>query len=79
MIHVFLLVKITFSIMRHDLIFQPLYYTLKKSGDTEKIVSGKSKGLSVEKPTTPTTTDNSLSPSIKLYGNSNFCLVLKGC
>ena len=28
--------------------------------------------------TTPTTTDNSLSPSIKWYTDSNFCLVFKG-
>ena len=45
-----------------NLIFQSLYYTLKRLGDTEKIVSWKSKGLSTEKLTTPTTTDNSLSP-----------------
>ena len=47
--------------------FQTLYYTFKKLGDTEKIVSWKSKGLSAEKLITPTTTDNSLSPSIKWY------------
>ena len=47
-------------------------------GDTEKIVSWKSKGLSIEKLITPTTTDNSLSPSINSYGNSNFYLVFKG-
>ena len=46
------------------LIFQPHYYTLKRLGDTVKIVSWKSKGLSTEKLTTPTTTDNSLSPTI---------------
>ena len=55
-----------------------LYYSLKRLGDTEKIVSWKSKGFSVEKPTTPTTTDNSLSPTIKWHANSNFCLVFKG-
>ena len=53
------------------LIFQALYYTLKRLGDTEKVVSWKSKGLSTEKLTTPITTDNSLSPSI-------FCLSFKG-
>ena len=58
--------------------FQTLYYTSKSLGDTEKIVSWKSKGLSVEKFTTPTSTDNSLFQSIKWYGNSKFCLVLKG-
>ena len=47
-------------------------------GDTEKIVTWKSKGLSIEKLVTATTTDNSLSPSISSYGNSNFCLVFKG-
>ena len=43
------------------LIFQTLYYTLKRLGDTEKIVSWKSRSLSAEIGTTPTTTDNSLS------------------
>ena len=33
--------------------------------------------MSAEKLTTSSTTDNSLSPSIKWYGNSNFCLVIK--
>ena len=37
------------------LIFQPLYYTLKRLGDTEKIVSWKSKGLLAEKLITCTT------------------------
>ena len=55
------------------LIFQPLYYTLKILGDIEKFVSWKSKGLSTKKLTTPTTTDNSLSPSISWYANLNFC------
>ena len=59
-------------------IFQTLYYTLKRLGDTEKIVSWKSKGLSTEKLATPTATDNSLSSPIKWYGNSNFCLIFKG-
>ena len=49
-----------------------LYYTLKRLGDTEKFVLWKSNALSTKKLTTPTTNDNSLSPSIKLYGNSNF-------
>ena len=33
--------------------------------------------MSAEKLTTPTTTDNSLSPSIKWYRDSNFCFVYK--
>ena len=60
------------------LIFQPLYYTLKRLGNTEKIVLWKSKGLSTEKLITPATTDNSLSPSVSWYANPNFCLVFKG-
>ena len=43
-----------------------LYYSLKRLGNTEKIVSWKSKRLSAEKENPcPTTTDNSLSLSIK--------------
>ena len=37
------------------LIFQPLYYTLKRLGDTEKIVSWKSKDLLAKKLITCTT------------------------
>ena len=33
--------------------------------------------MSAKKRTTPTTTNNSLSPSIKWYGNPRFCLVFK--
>ena len=51
------------------LILQPFYYTLKTLGNAEKVVSRKSKGLSTEKHTTPTTNDKSLSPSIKWYEN----------
>ena len=44
--------------MEHNyLILQPLYYTLKRLGDNEKVVSWKSKGFSAEKLTTATTTD----------------------
>ena len=56
------------------LILQLLYYTLKRLGGTEKVVSLKSNGMSTRKCTTLTTTDNSLSPSIKWYENSNLCL-----
>ena len=34
--------------------------------------------MSTEKLTTPTITEYSLSASISWYGNSNFCLVVKG-
>ena len=57
------------------LIFEPLYYILKKLGNTEKAISWRSKGLSFEKFTTLTTTSHS--PSIKWYGNSDFCSVFK--
>ena len=60
------------------LIFQPLHYISKRVGHTEKVVSWKSKGLSAEKLTTPTTTDNSPYPSIKWYENSTFSLIFKG-
>ena len=54
------------------LTLQPFYHTLKRLGNTEKVVSLKSEGLLIEKLTTPTTADNSLSPSIKWYGDSKF-------
>ena len=59
------------------LMLQPLYYIWKRLGDTEKIVSWKSKSLWIEKFTTPTTIDDSFSASIKWYGDSNFCLIFK--
>ena len=53
-------------------------YTFKRLGANEKVVSWKFRGFPAKKLTTPTTTDNSLSPSIKSYQDSNFCLVFKG-
>ena len=58
------------------IIFQPLYYTLKRLGDTEKIVSWKSKGLLIEKRFAPTTTDNSFSPSINQLNGSEIQIVV---
>ena len=60
------------------LIFQTLYDSLKRWGNTENVVSLKSKGFFAEKLTIPATTDNSLSPLIKWYRNSNFCGTFKG-
>ena len=60
------------------LIFEPLYYTGKRLGDTENVLSWKCKGLLTKKLTTSTATDNSLSPSIIWSKNSNFCLIFKG-
>ena len=65
------MVKVTLSMMEQlYLILQPLYYTFKILGYTEKVASWKSKGS--------TTNDNSLSPSVKWSKNSNFCLLFKG-
>ena len=55
-----------------------LYQTLQRLDDTEKLVSWKSKSLTAEKFTTPTTTGNSVSLSTKWYGDSNFCLSFEG-
>ena len=67
MIQVFLLVRTTFFNDGTQLYlkFQTFYCTLKRLGDTQNTVLGKSKSLSAEKLTTPTTTDNSLSASSK--------------
>ena len=43
----------------------------------EKLYYGNLNRLSSEKRTTPTTTDNSFSPIIKWYENSNFCSIFK--
>ena len=59
------------------LIFQPLYYTLKRLDDTEKVLSRKSDGLSTKTIVT-ITVNNSISPTIKWYGNSNLWLIFKG-
>ena len=45
--------------------FKPLYYTLERLGDTEKVVSWKYKGFLDKKITTLTNNDNSLSTLIK--------------
>ena len=55
-----------------------LYYTLKRLGVTEKVISWKSNGLPTEKFTNTTKAVNSVSPSTKWYKNSNFCLIFKG-
>ena len=68
--------KLSNDVAQLYLILQPLYYTLKRLGDTEKVPSWKSKGLLTRKCNTPTNTDNSLFPSIKWYENSNLCFIL---
>ena len=47
------------------LIFQPLYFALKRLHDTEKVLSRKSDGVSTKTIVTPTTVNNSISPTIK--------------
>ena len=60
------------------LILQWLYYNFKRLGNTEKVVSWKSKNFLIKKRDTPSTTDNSLSARIKWHKDSNFCLVFRG-
>ena len=60
-----------------SLSFQTVSYSLTRIAYTVKIVSWKSKGLSVKKLATATATDNSPSPSIKWYRNLDFCFVFK--
>ena len=43
--------------------FQPIYSYFKKIGNTDRISSWKSKGLSDESINPPTTSDNSLAPA----------------
>ena len=51
------------------LVFQPMYRYFKMITNTETISSWKSKGLSNESIKPPTTSDNSLAPSLNYYGN----------
>ena len=63
------------------LIFQTLYYTLKRLSDAEKLYHGNLKDCQPKKKkknTIPITTDNSLSPSINWYEDLNCCLSFKG-
>ena len=62
----------------NQLYFNHFIILYKTLGESEKVVSRNSKCLSAEKLTIPTTTDNSLSTSIRWYRDSNFCLVFKG-
>ena len=75
----FLLVKIAFFSdgVQFYLIFPPLCYTLKTLSNSENLTSWKSKGLSTEKLTSPFTTANSCSPTIKWHEDSKFCLIFK--
>ena len=63
--------------MEHNLL-QPLYETLKRLGNTEKVVSWRSKGWLTKKLTASTTTGNSFLRSVNQYGDSSFCLIFKG-
>ena len=63
--------------MEHNLL-QPLYETLKRLGNTEKVVSWRYKGWLTKKLTASTTTGNSFLRSVNQYGDSSFCLIFKG-
>ena len=75
----FLLVKVSFFSdgAQLYLIFQTLYYTLKRLGDTEKVASWKSKFCQSKKLITLTPTDNCLPLSSPWHGNSNFWFLFK--
>ena len=49
--------------------FQPIIWYFKVITNTDYISSWKSKGLSAESIKPPTTSDNSLTPSLNYYGN----------
>ena len=51
------------------LVFQPMYRYFKMITNTDYISSWKSKGLSAETIKPPTTSDNSLAPSVSYYGS----------
>ena len=50
------------------LVFQPMYRYFKMITNTDYISSWKSKGLSAESIKPPTTSDNSLTPTLNYYG-----------
>ena len=62
------MVKLTLIMIEQN--FTEYFNPFIRLGNTEKIVSWKSKDLLIDKLTTSTTTDNSLSPSIIWYRNS---------
>ena len=50
------------------LVFQPINRYIKVIANTDYVLSWKSKGLSSENITPPTTSDNSLAPALSYYG-----------
>ena len=54
---------------KNYLVFQPIYRYFTMITNTDYISSWKSKGLSAESIKPPTTSDNSLAPSLDYYGN----------
>ena len=61
------------------LVFQPMYRYFKMITNTDYISSWKSKGLSAESIKPPTTSDNSLAPSLDYYGNKIRVKFAKSC
>ena len=76
MIQVFLSAKVTFLIMEVSFILY-IYYILRLTS-AGNVTAWISKGLSTENFVTPTTSNNSLSATVKWYEDSNFCLVFIG-
>ena len=61
------------------LVFQPIYRYFTIIANTDYISSWKSKGLSDESFKSPTTSDNSLTPSLDYYGNKIRVKFTKSC
>lgn len=76
MIQVFLSAKVTFLIMEVSFMLY-IYYILRLTS-AGNVTAWISKGLSTENFVTPTTSNNSLSATVKWYEDSNFCLVFIG-
>ena len=76
MIQVFLSAKVTFLIMEVSFMLY-IYYILRLTS-AGNVTAWISKGLSNENFVTPTTSNNSLSATVKWYEDSNFCLVFIG-
>lgn len=76
MIQVFLSAKVTFLIMEASFMLY-IYYILRLTS-AGNVTTWISKGLSTENFVTPTTSNNSLSATVKWYEDSNFCLVFIG-
>ena len=64
---------------QNDSVFQPMYRYLKKIGNTDQILSWKSKGLSDETIKPPTTSDNSIAPALSYYRSKTIAKFTGSC